>query len=151
MSSTKENTLSLAIGKDDFQQIEAGELKQVFREIKDTTANKYLLHFEDMLYVAPGSWSGEDEPDDIMVYNNGVYPFLPIEYKYLNLSAGSALNKKELLIEVNGFGFQPAVDESGNVIRMSWNEKNGFVENKNGDLAAWFIIYQLGNIVKNKE
>lgn len=148
MNSTKENTLSLAIGKDDFQRIETGDLKQIFREIKDTTANKYLLHFEDMLYVAAGSWSGDEEPDDIMIYNDGIYPFLPIEYQYLNLSAGSALNKKELLIEVDSINFQPAIDEKGDVVRMNWNEKKGFVENKNGTLAAWFIIYQLGNIVK---
>lgn len=143
----KYNTLSFNIGIEEFENIVSGKQKEAFREIKDNTANKYLLHFEDMLYVAPGTWDGEEEPDDVMLYNNGAYPFLPIQYEYLNLTTGSGSSKRSAMVSVTDIQFQPGQDDSGNVIRLVWTESEGFSPSKDGDLALWFVIYKIGEIV----
>ena len=99
----KQNTLYLTIKQKYFDEIVAGTKKNEYRDIKDTTATRYLktwregrqrgLYYNDALIDV-------DPEGDICIYNNGVYPFYPIDYKFLRLAVGYAKDRDEMVVEV---------------------------------------------------
>ncbi|MDH6355358.1 hypothetical protein M2132_001699 [Dysgonomonas sp. PH5-45] len=148
MTPNKENTLNVTIGKAEFDLIERGVQKNLFREITDRNFKKHLLYdyTENLLYVAAGAWHNtEKEPDDILLYNEGTYPFLPTEYKFVTLATGSKINRKTMTVEVKDVSFFAATDSTEKVIRLKWSERIGFVPDNEGELASWFVVYHLGN------
>ena len=54
-----------------------------------------------------------DQELDIMMYNNGVYPFFPIEYKFLNLAVGYGKDRDTAVVEVTDISFELAKDKNG--------------------------------------
>lgn len=150
MEPTKENTLYLPIKQVYFDQIIAGTKKEEYREIKDTTYKKYL--YSD---VDGNPDISEDTPedfvDDIMAYNNGKYPFVPIEYRFLNLAVGYAKERDTAIVEVKNITFEIAKDKKGKECRFFWNEKTGDVTvSPDGDLAVWQVVYHLGKVIELK-
>lgn len=126
----KESTLYLPIKQVYFDQIIAGTKKEEFREIKEgITANRYLIKDPNTKYKVnervadPGKeWFVDD-------YNNGDFPFLPRQYKYLYLAVGYAKERDTALVEIDGFRFMP------NMIRGNM-------------YAFWVIAFHIGRIIE---
>ncbi|MEI6754524.1 MAG: ASCH domain-containing protein [Paludibacter sp.] len=153
MKVTKENTLYLPIKQIYFDAIIEGTKKEEYREIKDTTFKKYLEtwkeHGEEGFVFNDEKFSPDQELD-IMMYNNGVYPFIPIEYKYLNLAVGYEKERDTAIVEVTDITFEIAKDKNGKDVRFFWDEEDGLRPNINGDSAMWNIVYHLGKVVELK-
>ena len=151
MKPTKENTLYLPIKQIYFDAITAGTKKEEYREIKDTTFKKYLDTSIEEGNVMFKCYDEKVNPElelDIMMYNNGVYPFCPKEYKYLNLAVGYEKERDTATVEVTDISFEQAKDKNGNFVRFFWDEENGFRADNNGDSTMWNIVYHLGNVIE---
>ena len=134
-----------------FDAIIAGTKKEEYREIKDTTFKKYLETWIEDGNVMFKCYDEKDNPDlelDIMMYNNGVYPFCPKEYKYLNLAVGYEKERDTATVEVTDISFEQAKDMNGNFVRFFWDEENGFRADSNGDSTMWNIVYHLGKVIE---
>ncbi len=83
-----------------------------------------------------------------MMYNNGVYPFLPIDYKYLNLAVGYEKDRDTAIVEVVDISFELAKDKNGKIVRVFWDEENEFRADDKGDSAIWNVVYHLGEIIE---
>ena len=148
---TKENTLYLPIKQVYFDEIAAGTKKAEYREIKETTANRYLLS-EDGALLYDESLISPDNPDFgyIDIYNGGKYPYLPKLCKYLSLAVGYAKERDTMLVEVVNITFEVMQFEDGEA-RFGINRETGeLIDDSGGDLAAWLIVYHLGEIVELK-
>lgn len=129
---TKDNTLYLPIKKVFFDQIVNGTKKAEYREVKyGITANRYLIRDAYGNYVPNPACTDEDEEYYIDDYNNGQFPFLPKQYKYLYLAVGYSKERDTALIEVESITFEPGQ------IRGSGDKKFTF----------WIIVYHLGKIM----
>ena len=151
MESTKENTLYLPIKQIYFDAIIEGTKKEEYREIKDTTFKKYLETWKENGeegFVFDDEKVSDDQELDIMMYNGGIYPFIPIEYKYLNLVVGYEKERDTAIVEVTDITFEIAKDKDGNDVRFFWDEKDGLKVDENGDCAMWNVVYHLGKIVE---
>lgn len=152
MKPTKENTLYLTIKQKYFDEIMAGTKKNEYRKIKDTTASKYLemwkegrqrgLYFDDSLI--------EGDPEgDICIYNDGVYPFIAVDYKFLKLAVGCAKDRDEAIVEVVDITFEQMKLKDGSEARF--DEIDGeFEANPDGRFAFWMVNYHLGEIIERK-
>jgi len=132
MTPNKENTLYLPIKQVYFDQIMAGTKKIEYREIKEgITANKYLIKDEKTRYKLNPDVTSPDKEYFVDDYNDGKFPFLPKQYKYLYLAVGYAKERDTATIEVTGFSFKP------DMIRR--------------DLYAfWTIEFHLGRVIEVK-
>ena len=90
----------------------------------------------------------EDDPEDIMIYNGGKYPYYATTYKFIQFTLGWSSKKRTLLIEVSDIVFELTTNESGEAILLDFNEDEGFFPSKNGTLAQWKIVYNLGDILE---
>ncbi|MDD3489200.1 MAG: hypothetical protein PHR62_04865 [Paludibacter sp.] len=127
---TKENTLYLPIKQIYFDQIIEGTKKEEFREIKEgITANRYLIKDEKNKYKLNPDVTDPKKEYFVDDYNNGNFPFMPKEYKYLYLAVGYAKERDTALVEVSGYSFQP------NMIRANL-------------YAFWVIVFHLGEVVE---
>ena len=105
----KENTLYLPIKQVYFDQIIAGTKKIEYREVKEgTTANRYLIKDPATKYkLNPDvitDTTKEYFVDDIV---DGKFPFLPRQYKYLELVVGYAKQRDKAIVEVVDYSFHP--------------------------------------------
>ncbi len=130
MTPTKENTLYLPIKQIYFDQIIAGTKKDEFREIKEgITANRYLIKDENTKYKLNPEVTDPNKEYFVDDYNNGNFPFMPKEYKYLYLAVGYAKERDTATVEVKGFSFEP------DKIRANL-------------YAFWVIAFHLGEVVE---
>lgn len=131
----RQNTLYLPIKQVYFDEIVAGTKKVEYREIKEgVTANKYLIKDDITGYKL--NPENVDDPEGtyfIDDYNDGKFPFLPRQYKYLNLAVGYAKERDTAIVEVTGFSFTP---------HMIRNDKHG-----NPCYAFWTINIHLGQVI----
>ena len=81
-----------------------------------------------------------------MVWNDGVYPYKPIEYKYLSLAVGYNAVRDTAFVEVKDITFEPAKDESGKPIRLKI-DAGQLIPDENGELCLWLIVYHLGEVI----
>ena len=129
MTPTKENALYLPIRQIYFDQIVEGTKTAEYREVKDTTAKKYL-RTENGQYLYDKALITSDRFEGcIDDYNDGVCPFTPIPYKYLSLAVGYAKERDTALVEVTGISFEP------HMIRAEL-------------YCFWVIVYHLGKVVE---
>ena len=148
---TKENTLYLPIKQIYFDEILAGTKKQEYREIKDTTFKKYLevwtdkgdsgIVFDDELISEE---EFEKYGNDPFIYNGGVYPYVPIEYEYLDLRVGYAKDRESMIVEVTDISFELMKNKKGEIVRFD----DEFRTCDDGGLTLWQIVYHLGAIVE---
>lgn len=120
MTPTKENTLYLVINQLHFDAILSGTKKQEFREIKDTTFSKFLDTTkvnDDVCIKHDSNKISEEEfekyPNNPMIYNNGVYPYLPIDYKFLEIVVGYKKEHDSMTITVENIHFEPMLTKFG--------------------------------------
>ena len=146
----KENSLYLTIKQVYFDEIIAGTKKEEYRQIKDTTFKRYI-DCDEKGYPYISDSVPEDAEIDILMYNNGEYPFFPKPYQYLSLAVGYAKERDTAIVEVVDITFLAIKDEDGKAIRYNIDEeKQMFVEHPDGFLADWYIVYHLGEIIEVK-
>lgn len=113
----------------------SGSKKKEYRTIKDTTASKYLKNKREngelLLYYNPDLISEEkfqQYSNDIMYYNDGVFPYMPKDINYLDLKVGYQSDRESMTVEVVDISFQPAMDKDGNVMRFHYdNETHNYI------------------------
>ena len=154
MTPTKENTLYLVINQFFFDAILNGTKKQEFREIKDTTFSKFLDTTkvnDDVRIKHDADKISEEEfekhPNNPMIYNNGVYPYLPRDYKFLELAVGYKKDRDTMTIAVEDVHFEPMLTKFGKEARFSDDGERMRI-NENGEFCIWNIVYTLGEIVE---
>ena len=153
MKQTKENTLYLPIKQIYFDAIIEGTKKEEYREIKETTYNKYLLsglENKERIIIISDEYTGSFEDLDIKMFNNGFYPFIPIRYKFLRLVVGYGKERDTAMVEVTDITFQVAKYENGKDVRLIFDDGNGYSYAENGDFAVWNVVYHLGKVVELK-
>lgn len=131
MKPIKENTLYLPIRKVYFDEIIAGTKTTEYREIKDTTAKRYLLTNDQGRFIPDPNVPGSESCEYIDDYNGGRFPYFPRPYKYLSLAVGYAKERDTAIVEVVGYSFEP------HIIRGN-------------RYAFWVIAYHLGRIAEVK-
>ena len=100
------NTLYLPIKQEFFDAIIKGTKKVEYREVKETTAKRYL-YFDGK---KPRLNTEVTDPtldyyfDD---FNGGMFPFVPKQFKYLNLAVGYSKNRDTAIVEVEKITFAP--------------------------------------------
>lgn len=153
MLPTKENTLYLIINQSYFDAILNGSKKQEYREIKDSTYQKYLDTWKNkdeiVIYFDKNKISEEEYqkyPNNPMIYNNGIYPYIPIPYKFIDFTVGYNNERDTMLVAIEDIYFEPIKDKSGEEARFSDDEEIMRVD-KNGELCIWQIVYTLGKTV----
>ena len=107
------NTLFLPIKQNDFNQIVEGLKKIECVELKEETANRYLIYTDGKakLNEAVTDPSLEYEIDD---FNSGKFPFVPKQYKYLNLTVGYSQNCDTALVEIEKIIIVPSTLRGNN-------------------------------------
>jgi len=148
--SAKENSLYLTIDNRWFTEIIEGRKDKEFREIKDTTVNRYLNIQQTEENVIIRDDAPEDLVLDIYMYNNGYFPFFPRAYAYLKLAVGYNKDRAWAIIEVKAISFEPQKDKKGNMIRFTYDENVSTKEmiTPDGESTFWMIVYHLGKIVE---
>lgn len=103
---TSYNTLYLPIKQEYFDAIIKGSKKVEYREVKETTAKRYLQYVngKPLLNADLTNPTLEYLLDD---FNNGKFPFVPKQYKYLNLAVGYSKNRDSAIVEVEKIAFLP--------------------------------------------
>lgn len=130
MEPTKENTLYLPIKQVYFDQIIAGTKKAEYRDVKEgITANRYLQKDNSGAYLLNPDVTDPGKVYYIDDYNNGHFPFVPKDYKYLFLAVGYAKVRDTAIVEVTDISFE------ANVIRAN-------------KYAFWVIVYHLGKVIE---
>ena len=148
---TRENTLYLPIKQVHFDAILNGTKKTETREIKETTYPKYLemwregqetglIYDDEKISYTPES--------DIYIYNGGVYPYYPIEYKFLELAVGYAKDRDVMVVEVKKITFEPIKTREGKQARFTITNGDKLKPDENGDNCFWQVVYHLGEIVE---
>lgn len=147
---TKENTLYLPIKQIYFDAILAGTKKQEYREMKPTTFTKYLATERvkgETCFLYDTELISEEViekyPNQPLIYNGGVYPYLPRPYEYLNLVVGYNKDRDTMLVKVVDITFE-ALKDDADVIRYDENGDDAI----DGELALWQIVYHLGEVVE---
>lgn len=154
MTPTQRNTLYLIINQEHFDAILDGTQKQEYREIKETTYKKFLetwlengkdaaINFDESKISIEDAQKYASNP---MVYNDGIYPYIPIPYKFLNLSVGYNEDRDTMIVAIKNIHFEPIRGKHGKEERFSEEEGRMRID-KNGDLCIWQIVYTLGNVL----
>jgi len=132
MEPTLENSLYLPIKQIYFDEIIAGTKKEEYREINEgVTASRYLIKDTRTKYKLNPQVTDVSKEYFVDDYNNGNFPFLPRDFKYLRLAVGYAKNRDTAIVEVKGFSFE------SDMIRANL-------------YAFWTIVFHLGDIIEVK-
>lgn len=151
----KSNTLYLTIKQMYFDQIVAGDKKEEYREVKETTYKKFVetdddgnVFFDDNL-ITEKKLSEYYAEDSLYIYNDGVCPLLPkSNLFYLNLAVGYNKVRDTALVEVVDISFEIAKDNSGNEVRFNIDESGNVQLSPDGKLCEWIAVLHLGNIIE---
>ncbi len=145
---TLHNTLELIMKLNSFMTVLDGTKTFECREIKFDNYKTYLDHEGDDVAYDPDLI--DEDPESILTYNGGVYPFSPIEYRYISLTTSDAEVEQTLLVEITAINFEIMVDNKGNEIRFDYDEEDGIEYTYLGENARWRVKYSLGAVIKSK-
>ena len=147
---TKANSLYLTIDNYWFTEIIEGRKDKEYREIKDTTVSRYLDLRQTKDTVLIRDDAPEDLELDILMYNNGYFPFFPRPYAYLKLAVGYNKDRAWAIIELKAISFEPAMDENGKILRFTFDENvsDADMYTPDGEGTSWNMVYHLGKIVE---
>jgi hypothetical protein len=126
---TKENTLYLVMQKVFFDDIVSGEKTEEFREVKSTTAGRYLIHDKRTRYKLNPDNTNPDKEYFLDDYNGGNFPFIPKDIKYLSLAVGYHKVRDTCIIEVKEISFE------ADMVRRNM-------------YCFWVAVFHLGKIVE---
>lgn len=152
---TNENSLYLIMKQGDFDAILNGTKGKKYRdEINMNTVTKYLEHQvvdgEVQFLYYPDLLSDDKlelYANDIMYYNDGVYPYAAKDIWYLDVAVGYGKDRNTMTVVVEDISFEPEKDEWGNDVRLSFDERDMPVRDANGDFTMWNIVFHLGEVV----
>lgn len=125
---TKENTLYLPIKQVYFDQIIAGTKKEEYREVKQGVTSSRYLQKKDGKFVKNRLVTSPMKEYYIDDYNDGHFPFVPKDIKYLDLAVGYAKDRDTATVEVTHVTFEAA---------RVFNNK----------IAWWVAVFHLGNVI----
>ena len=145
---TLQNTLELIVKQKNFISVLNGTKKDQYKEIKEENYKTYIDHDGEDIAYDPDLI--DEDPESLLIYNGGVYPFSPIEYRYISLTTSDAEVEQTLLVEVTAISFEVMLDNKGNEIRFDYEEESGIEYTYLGENARWSVKYSLGAIVKSK-
>ena len=151
MKPTKENTLYLTIKQVYFDAIVAGQKKEEYREIKNTTYKKYLeVDEQGWPLYDPGLIDAENPLlGDLCIWNNGVYPYVANQkWEYLSLAVGYAKARDTAIVEIEDITFQPLTDKEGHFARFSVSDDDEAKLDANGEYCFWLAVFHLGKVVE---
>lgn len=166
---SKDNSLYLTINQHWFDKIASGEKSIEYREIRDTTMNKYL----DMRESSDGAiLDNPNLPEEaefyLQAYNEGIFNLTPRFYEYLRLGVGYNKNRDTAVIRIKGMCFIPDTYHRGGVFRFDLNNKRitgemyeeaykkgqeavqDLLYKADGPDTAWIFAIHLGEIVDLK-
>ena len=127
----KENILYLPIKQIYYDQILEGTKDKEYRTVGyGITANRYLLKDENKQYILNQECTDSDKEYFLDDYNNGHFPFMPKQYKYLYIAVGYNKERDTATVEVKDITFEPAEKLRG------------------GKYCFWNVVYHLGKIVE---
>lgn len=121
--------LQLIIKQKYFDEIIAGIKKQEFREIRPTTAKKYINY----------KCNGKIYTDDRELTENSEIDVVPIHYDAIRFYVGYNKDRASALVEVTGATVEFFVDENGEDI---------VYEYKGEEYLAAQMVYDLGKIIE---
>lgn len=128
-----ENTLYLPIKQVYFDAIIEGTKKEEYREVKyGITANRYLLKDENNKFIPNPETTEEGKEYFIDDYNDGRFPFLPKQYKYLALAVGYAKERDTAIVEVTHITYKPTIIRGEGDKKFTW----------------WLQVFHIGEIVE---
>ena len=145
---TLHNTLELVVKQKNFMSVLGGTKKSQSKEIKEDNYKMYLDHDGEDVAYDPDLI--DEDPESLLIYNGGVYPFTPIEYRYISLTTSDAEVEQTLLVEVTAISFEIMLDKKGNEIRFDYEEESEIEYTYLGENARWSIKYSLGDVIKSK-
>lgn len=158
---TKENSLYLTITQQWFDEIISGRKEIEYREVKKSTMSRFLQlpkKKSDPYFIHDDL--PEDAPIGIYEYNDGIFCFVPKEYKYLNLAVGYNKNRDTATIRLKGACFMPTRMRDDRILRykfdtniepnenLSQEEYDEMIYDAEGDGTIWIIGYELGEVVE---
>ena len=82
--------------------------------MRNERENGELLLYYNPDLISEGKY--HEYPSDIMYYNDGVFPYMPKDTKYLDLKVGYQSDRESMTVEVIDISFRPAMDKDGNVM-----------------------------------
>lgn len=121
--------LQLIIKQKYLDEILAGTKNKEYREIRPTTAKKYINY----------TCNGKEyhNPDDLP--EDGDVEVVPIHYDAIRFYAGYNKNRASALVEVKGATVEFFVDEDGNEVVYEYNGE---------EYVAAQIVYDLGSVLE---
>lgn len=127
----KDNELYLPLKQVYFDQIVAGTKKEEYREVKlGVTMNRYLRKADNSSgYELNPECTDPSKTYYWDDYNDGKYPFMPKDIKYLNLAVGYAKDRDTCTVEVESITFEPG-RLLGNPPQFAW----------------WIMVFHLGKV-----
>lgn len=123
------DTLYLPIKQIYFDAIMDRSKKAEYREIKSTTANKYLERDDQQRFIVNEAVANPSTEFFIDDYNGGKFPFVPKRYKRLFIAVGYETVRDMAIVEVNDISFEP------HMIR-------------NNLYAFWTVVSHLGEVLE---
>jgi hypothetical protein len=145
-----EEVLHLTLKRDFLFAILAGEKKQEFREIKNTTA---ALYIEKDFF---GNWQLADgvDPDKhyrINTFNNGVFPWDVHQYKYIHFRSSTDHSGSQLLVELDHKKpYELVADQySQKDLVFSKEVRDESEEKLDYDICEWVIVYNINKILES--
>ena len=129
-------TLSLIIKREFFDKILSGEKTIEFREIRPTTASRYIYYInnDNGQIVAPKDI--KDAPD-----TPGGYSYEPIKYDAIRLFVGYNKNRASAVVEVKDAQIYEITDENNEVI---------IYEHEGQEYPLSEIRYTLGKVLEKE-
>ena len=159
---SKENTLYYPVSKTDFDNILAGDKKELLRNLTESNYRKYidsvpqgdalmdidLLDDEDLEFY---------NADFINACKDGQFPFYIRCYKFVRITSGTGKERRVAIIEISSITSQIAHNEKGQELRFNVDSKaGGYVSIldlekeycSDGVYCIWQLVYHLGTILK---
>lgn len=101
------NTLYVPLTQDVFDEIVNGKKKVHTRTLKDAIAKRFLVFDEDKPKLNP------EVTDPTLDYylddlNDGKFPFVPKQFKYINFAVGYARQRDTAIVELEKITFTPS-------------------------------------------
>lgn len=146
MSKLDGKSLYLPISQNYFNQLLSGERPKESRRVRATTYKKYLVREQGKLIY--NAQIPHSEHCTIFDYNNGYFPFVPIDYKYLRLNVGYSKTGDNAIVSIKGITFDVKRDEHGAIMHYVYTPEHGMVEDTNGSNVFWYIYYEIGEFIE---
>jgi len=147
----KENTLELPIDKDTFDKFVSGAYKNYDLTINDDNYIYVLkgdINTGKIIYDKSLVNEKDSSVGDPMLYNNGKFPYFPINFKFVKFLDGVKKNTSNITLAIENIKVDMDKDKLGKAILYEYNQKGKPRVSEIGKYTQWHIYYHFGEIVK---